>query len=532
MKFLAQRKPQRNDKTNTKRQTTTAAKIMTATLLLGSSSSRAAFAAATASGLRQRGTSSFCQSSSAVSSLGAFVPTRSVSALALDAIHPSTPLVAANKPTTSFSPHRPLAFGLEPFHYRSSLTRQFSASGGSSSGEESADVALEHQEKKRYPTLTAAALADTNLSSNIHMYDLPPPPSDIITDLEPGRRIVAFGDVHGDIEALKSFLVIAGVMDPLSSVEEPVWSGDNTICVQCGDILDRGDDELACFRLLTSLSRQARDAGGELILLYGNHESLNTVGLFQYANNGGNLEFERDIGASIDAALDSNRWRLMFAGNQASRWSAFEPGGLLAANLLANMKVSVVVGRTIFVHAGLTASHVDEYGSIEGMNKAARNWILQPHHGEHDYVGTYETVAEVVESAQKRARGATKKMPNCLGGGTGEQSPVWMRNYSSPNDTVPKDPRAQQLIDEALEKVGHGVQRMVMGHTPQHRINAALKGKAWRVDVGASRGVMHGRPEVLEIVHGGEGEEDAVSILTTDGEKVDSSDRQVVEMPL
>ncbi len=484
---------------------------MTASLLLAFSS-RSALTAATASCARQSGTRSLRQSLPAVSSsLSAFVPTRSVSAPALD---------------------RPLAFGLQPPHYRLTLVKQLSAAdGSSSSGEVSANGAQEDREKKLYPTLTRAALADPTLASKIRMYDFPLPTADVITDLEPGHRIVAFGDVHGDIEALKNFLVIAGVMDPLSSVEEPLWSGGTTICVQCGDILDRGDDELACFRLLSSLSRQARDAGGQLIMLYGNHESLNTVGLFQYANNGGNKEFERDVGAAIDAALDSNRWRLMFAGNQASRWCAFEPGGLLAANLLANMKVSVVVGRTVFVHAGLTAAHVDEYGSIERMNQAARNWILQPHHGEHDYVGTYETVAEVVESAQKRARGATKKMPNCLGGGTGEHSPVWMRTYSSPNDTVPKDPRAQQLIDEALEKVGHDVQRMVMGHTPQHRINAALKGKAWRVDVGASRGVMHGRPEVLEITHGGEGEEDIIKILTMNGEKVDSSDRHVVDVP-
>lgn len=506
MKFSAQTKESPKEPIKQRRE---ARRRMTATLLLAFSS-RTALAAATASGARQGGTRSLRQSLPAVSSsLSAFVPTRSVSAPALD---------------------RPLAFGLQPPHYRLTLAKQFSASDGSSSGEVSAGGAQEDQEKKRYPTLTRAALADPTLASNIHMYDLPLPTADVITDLEPGHRIVAFGDVHGDIEALKNFLVIAGVMDPLSSIEEPLWSGGTTICVQCGDILDRGDDELACFRLLTSLSRQARDAGGQLIMLYGNHESLNTVGLFQYVNNGGNKEFERDVGAAIDAALDSNRWRLMFAGNQASRWCAFEPGGLLAANLLANMKVSVVVGRTVFVHAGLTAAHVDEYGSIEGMNQAARNWIKQPHHGENDYVGTYETVAEVVESAQKRARGATKKMPNCLGGGTGEHSPVWMRNYSSPNDTIPKDPRAQQLIDEALEKVGHDVQRMVMGHTPQHRINAALKGKAWRVDVGASRGVMGGRPEVLEITHGGENV-DTIKILTMSGEKVDSSDRQVVDVP-
>lgn len=535
---IIKRQPQRNDdKTITKRatttQVTTLTRRMTSSILLGlassssnsSSRSIAVAAAAVSSAASRSGSGSFRHSLSASRSLAAFVPTRTVSALAVDTVR--------NVPVTQFSSQRPLAFGLQPSHYGSSLTRQFSTStSGSNGNEDNASVKVEEPEsKKRYPTLTAAALADEALAAKIHEYDLPSPPSDVITDLEPGRRIVTFGDVHGDIQALKGFLVAAGVMDPSSSVEEPVWSGGDTICVQCGDILDRGDDELACFRLLTTLSRQARDAGGELIMLYGNHESLNTVGLFQYAYSGGNVEFERDIGAAIDTALDSNRWRLMFAGNQASRWSAFEPGGLLAANLLANMKVCVVVGRTVFVHAGLTANHIEEYGSIEGMNQAARDWILQPHHGEHDYVGTYETVAEVVESAQKRARGATKKMPNCLGGGSGEQSPVWMRNYSSPNDSIPKDPRAQQLIDEALDKVGYGVQRMVMGHTPQHQINAALKGKAWRVDVGASRGVMAGTPEVLEIIHGGEGMDDVIRILTISGEKVDSSERQIVEMP-
>ena len=70
---------------------------------------------------------------------------------------------------------------------------------------------------------------------------------------------------------------------------------------------------------------------------------------------------------------------------------------------------------------------------------------------------------------------------------------------------------------------------MVMGHTPQKQINAALKGKAWRIDVGASRGVMNGTPEVLEIIHGGEDEEDEVWILTKDGQRVPGSHRQVLE---
>ena len=102
----------------------------------------------------------------------------------------------------------------------------------------------EQWEKDKYPTLTRAALSNAELSSRASLYTLPPPAADVITDLEAGRRIVTFGDVHGDIDALRNVLVTAQIMDENSSVEEPVWSGGDTICVQVEEVLDRGDDEL------------------------------------------------------------------------------------------------------------------------------------------------------------------------------------------------------------------------------------------------------------------------------------------------
>lgn len=234
-------------------------------------------------------------------------------------------------------------------------------------------------------------LAENCHENHLSQYTLPPTEigrDDYRPNLKRGQRIVSFGDVHGDIDALRSFLITAEILDPESTNDEPIWSGGETICVQTGDVLDRGDDELACFRLLATLARQAKKAGGALLLLYGNHESLNAAGLFQYANPGGNSEFEKTIGARIDYNYGSNRWRLQFAGNEPSRWASFEPGGLLAENMLGNMLVACVVGRTVFVHAGLTASHlkggngIDEngemrYGGISKINEEAREWILK-----------------------------------------------------------------------------------------------------------------------------------------------------------
>ena len=359
---------------------------------------------------------------------------------------------------------------------------------------------------------------------------------DMLTDIPKGTRILSFGDVHGDILALYKFLQAAQILDPKSTITNPIWNGGDTILVQCGDILDRGAEELFCLRYLSSLARQAPAQGGRVILLHGNHEALNANGLFQYADPKGNEEIEVVLGKKMDnnKSEGTPRWRIQYAGNQASRWAAFEPNGWLAEALYSNMSVAAVVGKTVFVHAGLTKDHISKFGGIEMMNTEAREWFVSDYPDElkNDDGYKFQTVQEVIDNANLRAKTASKTMPGCLGGGIGAASPVWMREYSSPADAVPKAPMAQKMIDDCLGSIGHGVQRMVMGHTPQSQINAALKGKAWRIDVGASKGVMNGAPEVLEIIHeGGENGEDIINILTVDGDRIPGSERQSIEFP-
>eukprot|EP00978_Attheya_sp_CCMP212_P012239 scaffold30408_cov53-Attheya_sp.AAC.2 len=381
-----------------------------------------------------------------------------------------------------------------------SSVRLFGSSGND--GDISVNEKNENNKKKKpeiWRALQTQPLAP--LFPSFDEYTFPSPIDDMLTDLPVGQRIVSFGDVHGDIQALRGFLVTAKVMDPKSSVADPKWIGGDTICVQTGDILDRGDDELACLRVLASLARQAKDAGGSLTVLYGNHESLNAAGMFHYTNPGGNQEIETDIGYTVDSTLGTDRWRLQFAGNQPARWAAFEPA----------------------------------------------------HHGENNNIGAYESTEEVIDDAQKRAKAAASTMPDCLGGGN-ESSPVWMRDYSSPPDKEPSNRSAQAMIDACLQKIGPDMKRMVMGHTPQAQINAALKGKAWRIDMGASKGVYvrvpvidcsgalstllctikpvislggGGIPEVLEIIHGEI--EDEINILTVAGGKVNGKERQIVD---
>ena len=52
----------------------------------------------------------------------------------------------------------------------------------------------------------------------------------------------AVGDIHGDLSKAVTCLELAGVLTQVN--ERPVWCGGNTIVVQLGDVLDRGDQEI------------------------------------------------------------------------------------------------------------------------------------------------------------------------------------------------------------------------------------------------------------------------------------------------
>src|SRR5687767_13234559 len=64
------------------------------------------------------------------------------------------------------------------------------------------------------------------------------------------KRLVAIGDLHGDIAAMRSAFRAAGAID-----DGDKWIGGQLVVVQTGDVLDRGDDEQAMLDLFTKLER-------------------------------------------------------------------------------------------------------------------------------------------------------------------------------------------------------------------------------------------------------------------------------------
>ena len=86
-------------------------------------------------------------------------------------------------------------------------------------------------------------------------------------------RVVAMGDLHGDIQATLRTLTYAGLIG-----EQRQWIGGNATLVQLGDILDRGDSEFECWTLFQRLKDEAPASGGRVVTLCGNHEVMNVLG--------------------------------------------------------------------------------------------------------------------------------------------------------------------------------------------------------------------------------------------------------------
>lgn len=273
----------------------------------------------------------------------------------------------------------------------------------------------------------------------------PPPP----WRFPAAERVVAVGDVHGDITAARSALRLAGAIDAKDR-----WIGGSLVVVATGDQLDRGDDERSLMRLLEAIRRQARDQGGTFHVLSGNHEVMNVAGNFDYVSPKGFLDYA-DV-----RRPDLGELLAHFPPPAQGRAAAFLPGGP-EARLIASWPVIVQVGSTIFVHGGVLDAHV-RYG-IEKINAEVSAWMS----------GKLEVLSNELRS---------------------QEAPFWARRYSLASPLS----EACAELDRVLGAVG--AERMVVGHTPQKQgINSACNAKVWRIDVGLSAYYGSEPAEVLEI---------------------------------
>jgi len=292
--------------------------------------------------------------------------------------------------------------------------------------------------------------------------------------LPPAKRIIAIGDVHGDVEVVFKSLKLAKVIDyddeKLKNIKNEdnlewiKWTAEppNTIVVQVGDQLDNcrplpnnmdncmtsGIPDVFIMKIFDKINEKAMEYGGAVYSLLGNHEIMNVMGEMQYVAKSGFEYFD----------------------NKKNRIDAFKPGSEYAKYLACTRQTGIIIGSNLFVHAGILPQLAKKY-TISDINKFIRKWLLNEI--------TADTYLDGI------------KLKDLLESYT--LSPFWPRLLGDlPNNINIYDERCADLI-ETLNC--YKINNMIIGHTPQFYknhagINITCKNKnnhgIWRIDVGAS----------------------------------------------
>ena len=270
-------------------------------------------------------------------------------------------------------------------------------------------------------------------------------------------RIVAIGDLHGDLQAAQRALRLAG-----AAGDDDRWVGGELVLVQTGDILGRGDSEREILDLFLRLKLEAQEAGGAVHMLNGNHEMMNVLHDFRYVTSGAMTAFDDVPGvrqAFDEARAGGDSLILSLPEERQVRAAAFKPGGPVARTL-ADHPVAIRIGTAVFTHAGIRPRYATL--GLDELNRQCREWLL-----------------------------GKAKPPEWIGASKG---PMWSRDFS---DEVDDDDCG--MIARTLEILG--ARHKVIGHTVHDGITSYCDGRIWCIDTGMSS-AYGGDVQVLEICDG------------------------------
>jgi len=380
-------------------------------------------------------------------------------------------------------------------------------------------------------------------------------------------RVVAIGDVHGDLIDFRKDLQAAGVLG-----DDGQWIGGDAVVVQLGDLVDRGPQARGALDFAMALEKGAAAGGGRFVALLGNHEVMNMAGDLRYVTAENYAEFagpeserrQRDGWRAYEEwrrgwsrrhgrAAPPVDWssREAWAGDHPAGYlehcEAFSPEGTYGRWLRARPALAVERG-SVFVHGGIAPSKIglslDEidrqvHQEIDELDQVRRGLVAAGVFAEcfdlpqATLVARAELAAlDAVEPApadpeSTRVRALLERF---LAWDTlsifSADGPLWFRGYSKWSDE-------EGAVEMPKLLSAYGVERFVVGHTPQTdgTIRSRFDGAALMVDTGMySSYFKGGRASALEIDGGGVsaiypgGERRVLEPATGDGGAVSDDD--------
>lgn len=248
------------------------------------------------------------------------------------------------------------------------------------------------------------------------------------TDLPAPDHLAAVSDIHGNLAGLQTLLRAHHIMDVANR-----WTFGEGHLVVVGDVMDRGAQVTECYWLLRSLEAQALRQGGRVHVVMGNHEAMMLKGDQRYVNPK-YAQLSKNLLPTLDVLYGPD--------SELGRWLRLRPALLR-------------IGRTLFIHGGISPRFLGEQPSLQGVNGAlAATW--KP--------GTSEEARVAV---------------------LGTHGPLWYRGLIPGADAKLGDATSEHV--QALLKA-YGADRVVVGHTTLDTVTGFHEGRVIGVDAGLKDG--------------------------------------------
>lgn len=246
------------------------------------------------------------------------------------------------------------------------------------------------------------------------------------------KKQFVVSDVEGNFKYFKMLLQAANVIDSNFN-----WTFGDGHLVLTGDFFDRGMQVTEVLWLIYSLEEKAKQAGGHVHFILGNHEIMNLSGDLRY------LHPKYKEAAML---LNENYVNLFGENSELGQW-------------LRTKNVVEKIGEILYTHGGISAEMNRMKIDLPSLNDIARPWYPD---------STYKYTDLRVDTIFS------------------DLGPFWYRGYyKSPSPTV------VQQIDSTIQKFG--VKYIATGHTViGDTIRVLYNGKVFNTDVHHASGKSEG----------------------------------------
>jgi Calcineurin-like phosphoesterase len=345
-----------------------------------------------------------------------------------------------------------------------------------------------------------------------------------------GQRIVAIGDVHGDLPDFIAILQQVGLMN-----ENHQWSGGATLLVQVGDMVDRGPKSRECLDLLMELERQAPQQNGKVVPLLGNHEVMTMMGDLRYASAEDYQGFATPQSEKVRQqayqeylgflAAHGNHTSDAASAGQREKWmaehplgfferrDAFGPQGVYGRWLRPHDAV-IELANGAFLHGGLSPNL--QFRDIQELNQRMRSDLatfdsLWEALSSKKIIWRYMKIEEAIRQAQSewsaiQLRGQVEpelkdELQKFLSFPTwfcnSPDSPIWYRGLA-----LEPEEKLKAGLDAMLARLKIGY--IVAGHTvrPKGVITQRFDNRVFLIDTGMLKSAYAGKASALEIHDG------------------------------